>query len=248
MPLRTITIDGKTYAEVENGKVVYINTSGNKIVYDGEELAATVARLNGDLKDAQGKLGAFDGIDDPEAARKALATVKNLDDKKLVEAGQVETIKAAAIKAVEDRYKPIEAERDQLRTALHKEMIGGRFERSKYIAEKMTLPAQMVEATFGSHFTVEDGRVVARTVGGYEIFSPSNPGERADFEEALEVLVTTSPFSDQIIKGANKNGDNANPGAGTGENVVTRAEYDAMMKKDPARTHKFIADGGKVVE
>ena len=106
MPLKTIEVEGTTYAEVKDGKPVYVDADGAEALYDGESLAEHVTRLNGEsatrrreLREAQEKLGAFDGIEDPEAARKALTTVKNLDDKKLVDAGEVDKVKEAAIQA-----------------------------------------------------------------------------------------------------------------------------------------------------
>ena len=266
MPLKVVEVEGTTYAEVKDGKPVYVGDDGAEALYDGEELAAHVTRLNGEsatrrreLREAQEKLGAFDGIEDPEAARKALTTVKNLDDKKLVDAGEVDKVKEAAIQAtkeqyenqIKQQYEPGLKERDDLKTALHKEMIGGRFARSAFISEKVAVPTQMVEATYGPHFSIEDGKVVAKDTAGNQIYSKSKPGEVADFEEALQILIDTSPFRDSILRGPNKNGSGA-PGSGgggaPGEKTITRAEYDTMMKNDPAGAHKFVADGGKVTE
>ncbi|MUS05525.1 hypothetical protein DIP89_20780, partial [Acinetobacter baumannii] len=101
---------------------------------------ATIARLNNEVKThreakeaAEKALKAFEGIEDPAAAKKALQTIQNLDDKKLVDAGEVEKVKAEAIKAVEEKYAPIVEQRDALEASLHKELIGGGFARSKYI-------------------------------------------------------------------------------------------------------------------
>jgi hypothetical protein len=86
---------------------------------------------------AEAKPASFEGIEDPEAAKKALQTVKNLDDKKLVDAGQVETVKNEAIKAVRAEFEPIVAERDKLKGELYGEKIGGSFMRSKFIQDKI---------------------------------------------------------------------------------------------------------------
>ncbi|MCA4286808.1 hypothetical protein LDY35_18895, partial [Acinetobacter baumannii] len=121
MKLKTVTIDGKVYAEVDGDKPIYIHDDGKEMPHDAPHSVATIARLNNEAKThreakeaAEKALKAFEGIEDPAAAKKALQTIQNLDDKKLVDAGEVEKVKAEAIKAVEEKYAPIVAQRDAL--------------------------------------------------------------------------------------------------------------------------------------
>ena len=257
MPLKVTEIEGVKYAVLSDAGVPLYTVGDTEVAYDGEELATKISSLNGEItkrrneaKEAKEALAKFNGIEDPDAAIKAIATVKNLDDKKLVDAGEVEKVKTEAIKAVEEKYEPITKERDNLKASLHKEMIGGRFARSKFISEKMASPIPMVEATFGSHFSIEDGQVVARNQAGNEIFSPSNPGERADFDEALQVLVEASPFRDQIMLGTNKNGTGA-PGsgdAGPSGKSMSRSEYESLAMKNPQEALKRVREGCSIVD
>ena len=267
MPLKTFEHDGTKYGVLDaEGRPVYVDDAGKETGYDGEALATKLHEVNGEsatrrreLKEANEKLKTFEGISDPAAAVKAIETVKNLDDKKLVDAGEVEKVKTEAIKATEEKYenqieqqyKPAIKERDELKGALHKEMIGGRFARSKYIAEKLASPVPMIEAYFGQNFTIEEGKVVAKYANGNEIFSPSKPGERAEFDEALQVLVEASPFKDQILKGSNKSGTGA-PGSGGGgpggDKTMTRAEADKLAMENPAEMAKKMGEGYKVVD
>jgi hypothetical protein len=138
---------------------------GKDVAFDAPATSATIARITDESKGfktraqtAEEKLKAFDGIDDPKAAKDALAKVANWGDKELVEAGKVEEIKAAAIKAVEDKYKPVVEENTTLKIALHGEKIGGSFARSKFIADKIAVPADIVQARFGTNFKLEDGK------------------------------------------------------------------------------------------
>ena len=209
MPVKTVEMDGKKYAVLDDaGKVVYTDANGGEVGYDAEDLATRLASLNAEatirraeLKTATDKLASFEGIEDPEAARKALATVKNLDDKKLMDAGEVDTIKAEAIKATETRYdtlikekyEPAIVERDDLRARLDNEIIGNLFASSPFIKDKLVVPTEMVRATFGHHFSVEDGRVSAKDGSGAQVFSKERPGDVADFNEALELIVGASP-------------------------------------------------------
>ncbi|KRI70990.1 DUF6651 domain-containing protein, partial [Acinetobacter baumannii] len=169
---------------------------GKEMPHDAPHSVATIARLNNEAKThreakeaAEKALKAFEGIEDPAAAKKALQTIQNLDDKKLVDAGEVEKVKAEAIKAVEEKYAPIVAQRDALEASLHKELIGGGFARSKYIQDNIAVPVDMVQATFGHHFKIEEGKVVAYDPNGEKIYSRVRPGELANVDEALESLV-----------------------------------------------------------
>lgn len=206
-------------AVLQDGKPVYVHDDGKEVAFDAPGTVATISRLNGEAKahreraeQAESLLKKFEGIADPEAALKALSVVKNLDDKKLVDAGEVEKVKAEAIKAVRAEFDPVVKERDQLKNDLYGEKIGGAFARSKFIAEKMAIPSDLVQARFGGAFKIVEGKVVAYGPDGREIFSRTKPGEIAEFEEALEVLVDTYPHKEHILKGSGSAGGGASGG------------------------------------
>ena len=213
MKLKTIVIEGKTYAEVDGDKPLYTHDDGKEVAHDAPQTVATISRLNGEAKTnreryetAETSLKAFEGIEDPVAAKKALETLKNFDDKKLVDAGEVEKVKAEAIKAIEDKYAPIVQERDAFQSQLHNELIGGGFSRSKFIQDNIAVPVDMIQATFGKNFQIENGKVVAVGADGQKIYSRTRPGEVADFDEALESLVGGYPHKDSILKGGQGSG------------------------------------------
>lgn len=253
MKLKTVEVDGKTYAEVQDGKPVYEGDDGKPVAFDAPGTIATISRLNGEAKGhreakeaAEAKLKAFEGIADPAQALDALNKIKNLDDKKLVDAGQVETIKAEAIKAVEERYKPIVEKADALERELHGEKIGGAFSRSKFIAEKLAIPADMAQSRFEKHFKLEDGKVVAYDVSGNKLFSPSSPGNLAGFDEAIELLVEAYPYRDHILKGSGAAGSGAQGGSHvSGGKTISRKEFEALGPADRAAR---VKDGVKVVD
>lgn len=257
MKLKTIEVEGKTYAEVQDGKPVYLD--GDKelpmdvpAMRDKITSLGTEAKGHREAKEAAEKaLKAFEGIADPAAAIKALQTVQNLDDKRLVDAGEIEKVKAEAIKAVEEKYKPTVEKAETLEKALRQEKIGGNFARSKFIAEKLAVPVPMIEKTFGEHFTLEDGKMVAKDANGNAIYSKSRPGELADFDEALETLVEAFPYRDSILKGRGHSGSGAPGGGGGagGNKTISRAEFDQINRSDPARAAKMVtADGIEVVD
>jgi hypothetical protein len=264
MKLKLIEINGQTYAEVIDGKPVIIEDDGKETPFDIAHTRTTISRLNGEAKTWRekteandAKLKLFEGIDDPEAAKKALETLQNMEDGKLITAGKVEEIKAAAKKSAEEQVATgikqyseklvaTEKERDGFRDGLYAEKIGGAFSRSKYLSEKAAIPADMVQSRFGSAFKVEDGKTVAYDTLGNRIYSKSRPGEHADFDEALEILIDSYPYRDQILKG------NGSTGSGTPHNVgpngarsISRSEYDRMapmQQRDAALKGTPIVD------
>lgn len=241
MKLKIVEVDGKTYAEVQDGKPVYIGDDSREIAFDAPGTVATISKLNGEAKGhreakekAETALKAFEAITDPAAALKALETVQNLDQKKLIDAGEVEKVKAEAIKAVEEKYAPVVKENETLKGELHGEKIGGAFTRSKFIAEKLAIPADLAQARFGGNFKLEDGKVVAYDQSGNKLYSKASPGNLAEFDEAFELLVDAYPYKDNILKGDMKGGGGAqNPnGGGGGKRTMTRAEFSALAPAD----------------
>jgi len=255
MKIKTAEVDGKTYGVLsDDGKPIYENDDGKDFVADVPSMYGKITALTGEAmghrkakEAAETKLKEFEGIEDPAAAVKALTTVKNLDEKKMVDAGKVEEIKAAAIASVEEKYKPIVAERDTLKTQLDNEVIGGSFARSKYIGDKIAIPSELVQAHFGKHFAVKEGKLTATDQAGNPIYSGAKPGELADFDEAIETLVNAYPQKDMILKGASGSGGGAKATTGTGGNkTITRAEF---SKLDPAAAAaKVGVEGFKVID
>lgn len=265
MKLKTVTIEGKTFAEIQDGKPVYLHDDGKEAAFDAVTTVATISRLNGEAKThreakeaAEAKLKAFEGIDDGEAARKALETVKNLKDGELVTAGKVEEIKAAAKKAAEEQVaqaakasgeqiKTLETERDKLRDDLYGEKIGGAFSRSKFISDKVAIPADLLQAQFGGRFKVEDGKTVAYDAAGNKIYSRSKPGEIAEFDEALETIIDGYAHRDAILKGAGNSGGGAKPGngGGNGTKSISRTEFESL---DPSSRASKMKEGFTVTE
>ena len=246
-----LKLDENGNAALSDGKPVYVHDDGREVAFDAPGTVATITRLNGEAKSyreakeaAEKNLKAFEGIDDPKAALAALGTVANLDAKKLVDAGEVDRVKAEAVKAVEAKYLPIVEERDALQGQLVKEKIGGAFTRSPFITEKLAIPADLVEARFGSHFKMEGGDVVAYDHLGNKIYSPSNPGEVAKFDEALDVLVQNYPHRDTILKGSGASGSGAHGGGGSGgAKSYTRSQFNQLAPAAQATVAREVGAG-----
>lgn len=248
-----LKLDENGHVVVNDGRPVYVQDDGKEVAFDAAGTLQTISRLNGEAKShreraemAETTLKTFEGIDDPAAALAALDTVKNLADKTLVDAGEVEKVRSEAVRALEEKYAPIVQERNDLNNRLNAEKIGGSFSRSKFIAEKMSIPADMVEARFGSNFQVEGDTVTAFDRAGNKIFSAINPGEAAGFDEALGILVEHYPYKDQILKGTGASGGGSGGGNGnTNPNSLTREQFESLSpqeQSDKARSGVQITD------
>jgi len=223
MKLKTVEIEGKTYAALQDGMPVYVHDDGKEAPFDAAGTVATIRARNAEAKTnreraeaAEAAVRAFEGVD-AEAARKAIETVAKLDQKKLIDAGQVDAAVAAALKPVQDKFDAEAKRAATLEQQLHGEIVGGNFARSKYIADKLAIPSDMVQAAFGGRFSVVDGKLTASGPDGNPIYSRTNHGQPASFDEALEFLVDAYPHKDSILKADNKPGSGApNTGGGGG--------------------------------
>lgn len=215
--------------EVNGQKMpVYVHDDGREIEFDAPGAMTKIATLNGEARQhrtdkeaAETKLAAFEGIDDPKAAKAAIETVKAFNGKQALTAAEIETLVkervTGAVQTVEDKYKPIVENEGKLKDQLYNERIGGSFARSKFIADKLAVPAGMIQATFGKQFTVDaTGRIVAKDANGKEILSKARPGELADFDEALESIVGGYEHKAAILKGTGASGGGSHGGGGGG--------------------------------
>lgn len=230
--------DGKL--ELKDGNPIYVDASGREAVVASD----TISRLNGEAKThreakeaAEAKLQAFKDID-PELARKALDTVKNIDAKKLIDAGEVEKVREA-VKAeftaqLSEKDKAI-AERDG---TIANMQVGDVFKSSGFLREKVALPLDMFEAYFRSNFKLENGKPTAYYKDGNPVMSkePGNIGNPASPEEALRLLVEAHPQKDMMLKADDSNGT-GNGGAGGGRGrgqSIKRAEFEKMAPTQQA--------------
>lgn len=248
---------------VQDGKPVYIHDDGKEVAFDAPAAVSKIASLNSEAmrhreraEGAESKLKVFDGIEDAEGARKALETLKNIDEGKLIAAGKVEEIKAAAAKAAQEQVAAAnkahaeelartKSDLEKTTATLYAEKIGGSFNRSKFIADRSAIPADLMQARFGSQFKVEDGKIIAYDNAGNKIFSRSKPGEVAEFDEALETLVDQYPYRDQILKGSGASGMGAQGGAqgvgSGGRKTITRADFAKLSPTDQMKAGREMA-------
>ena len=242
MKLKTIEHDGNTYAEIKDGKPIYVDDDGKETTYDPVSMHGSISRLNHEAKTQreakealEAQVAAFEDID-PAAAKKALEIVKNLDDKKLIDAGEVERVKESTAKSYQKKLDDALADNEKLRTQYSTEKMNAEFASSVYIKEKLAVPPDMAQATFGRHFVFNDGKLSPIDQNGNPIYSDSNPGDVASFDEALEKIVQRYPHRDSILKGSGHDGSGTQPPGEGGKRTISRKQFESM---NPIEQQKY---------
>jgi len=253
MPLKTVEIEGKTYALVQDGKPVYISDDGKEHVYDAEAMRGSLTRLENDLASTKRKAAAtedalksFDGLD-AEEAKEALEKIGQIDAKKLVDAGDMDAAIAAAVKPLKDDLASKDKTIETLQGSLSAEKIGNQFSQSKFVTEKLTpAGADLIKNIYADKLKIEEGRIVGLDPAGQPIRSASNPADLAGFDEIIESFVDAYPHKDHILKGNDNHGGGGKPNNGkAGNKTLSRSEFDGL---NPADQMSKIKDGFKVVD
>jgi uncharacterized protein YdaT len=161
------------------------------------------------------------GVDDLDSfpewkdkASKALELIKNLDDKKLIEADEVEKLKnkvreesTLEFSKIKKQYEQALKEKEEAlgatSTQIRELLVDNQFHSSKYIPDVLTLTPRMAKKVFGDNFkveTVNNQTMAVGYIGNEPIMSKSNIGEYASFDEALKIMIDADPDKDSYTK------------------------------------------------
>lgn len=257
--------DGKEYPldpVAMYGKIASLNTENRKHREKNEELVKLYEPFKGieDLTEWKGK------------ADKALETVANFNDKDWMKADKVDQLKREMAAAYEDKLKAkdqgiadMEVKHagaiEKLNTTIRQLMVSSRFSASKYFGDAESnsvtiLPPDIAESYFGKFFKVEagdNGEPITRAYfsNGDPVLSKVNPGEPAEFEEAIGIIIDNHPTRDSIIR-ASGGGSGGAGGGGTGgeggsDDYSTLQKQHAQAMKD-GRAQDAIAIKNKMNE
>jgi len=235
---------------VRDGKLVFINGDKEELVDPGEywtgrsKITALNSEAAGHRREKETlaeKLKPYEGID-PVKAREALGIVEKLDQKKLLDAGEVDRVKATIEEGYKGQLTEAQKRGDTLQARLNEKVLTEAFTGSKWVDDTLAIPKDIVQSTFGRFFTVDDatGNISAKDHTGNPILSRATErlGQPAPFEEALKVLVEAYPNKDAIMKGnANRGGGNTGGGGnpGGGARIVRRADFDSWSPAEKAK-------------
>ena len=238
----------------ENGNLV-ADDKGNPILItaDGKEegfsleankqhissINAESASRRKEIDSLKEQLKPFEGLD-PTKAREAIEKVKSFSEKDLVDTGKVEEIKAEMKRVHDAQLSEATLQAEQYKQQMQTYIVGQSFGDSKFINEKLNIPADMVRSYFGSHFTVDaNNKVVALhdpSNPNSVVYSDANGGEPASFDEALAKFVNAYPNKDQILKSSGNQGGGTSAGEYSGSRKwddYTEAERVHLAKTNP---------------
>lgn len=268
----TLKLDENGHAVLQDGKPVYVTEDGKDFVADVPSLYGKTLELKGEAKRerekkeaAEAQVAAFQQLFPEKTAEEiaefitqaneALTTVQNLDQKKLLDAGKVDQIKAELqdahnknLQRVKTQFAEKEAgyqaEAKKKDGKIFELLVGNAFASSPFFSgkdPKTLLPPDAALALFGKHFKVEEDKATGelRVVGMYgdtEIISkqPEMVGEIAPIEEAIEYIIERYPHKDRIIAagrpGSGAGGGEGGGGGGTDE--ITKLQKQIAAAKE----------------
>ena len=258
-------------AVLQDGKPVYVTDDGQEFVADVPSMHANILKFKGDqqasrktIKDLNEKYKPFTEIEDVhvwyDKATKAIATVKNLDDKTLVDAGKVEQVKAEVKEAYEGQVAQLkttlqesETKHSEALTAkdrvIHNLTIGNEFANDPHFSgpnKSTNLFPDLARSYYGHHFknVPVDGKPdMVRVVGylnGNEILSrkPDTIGEPAEFNEAIGIIIAQDPRREEILASGHSGSGAGGGGGGTPPSMtdvekLEKAHAEAMKNNNP---------------
>lgn len=226
-----VDADGKLAVD-SSGNPVYLKEDGGEQSVDG----GTIGRLNGEAKGhreraeaAETKLKVFEGVD-PAKAKLAIETVAKLDTKKLLDAGEVDRVKAEIAAQYSAQLDEATKTNGTLRSQLDDMTLQTAFGRSDFINERVAVPREMFQATFQKNFKIEDGKLIPYDASGNKIYSTARMGEIATVDEALQIIVNNYPHKDAILKAPGSGGSGNGGGGGNrgGGRMIKRGDFEAL--------------------
>lgn len=253
MPWKLTKTKAEDGTEIEvvatkDGNPIWLDSNNAESVMQGD----TITRLSGeamqhrkDKEAAQATLKAFEGLD-PTKAREAVTLVDKIDKKQLLDAGKVDEL----TKQIQDQFTEKLAASDKvnadLRNNLNKTKLVNAFSTSEFVKDKLALPMDVAQSYFSSNIEFDDnGNMSFKGPDGNPVMSKTKIGEKADFNEALALLVENNPNRDALLKGGNHQGSGNNGGGGGGKPGVKtyrRADIDAMQTNNPQGVAAAMAE------
>lgn len=273
MPLKYVLTENGNIKIKDGLPAVIDEDDGEELTIDAISLHIKVPQLQNEAKkrrleakEAKKLLEPYEqlGIEDVETfsdwkkkAEKAIETLGNIDQSKLIDAGKVEEVKQSVreemqskidkiMKQAQDKEKEFEITSVEKDGTIRKLMVYDQFNTSKYIGTELIVTPKMARKIFGEQFKVEkadDGNTVTVGYLGKEpIMSKKNVGEYATFDEALQKMVDSDPDADSYKKAIDPKGnipgrrqfqqDPVDPDKGSSVDKI-RAGLDARKANNP---------------
>lgn len=217
-----VELDGHPVWIGENGEEVAFDAKANIIAGATAKREAAESRTK--AKEAEAKLAAYAGIEDPAAAIEALKFANSLDGKKVMGDEEIKRLLESNLKPWQEKTTAAEQAAETYKQALYNEKVSKQFASSKFLSEKTLLTPDAAEAMFGKFFKMEEnGKVVAIDSSGNHIYSTTKTGETADFEEAISTIFSGYQNKDNYLKASNMSGSGSQQSNGGNGNNMNAA-------------------------
>ena len=217
---------------VKDGHPVWVYDDGKEAGFNAESALKSIKDVTAEsisrkekLREYESKFAPFmeieNGSEFVTKAKEAMETVKNFDDKKLIDAKEVETLKQSVAATYKEKISGMETafatkEKEYLSAIESKDsnisnlLIKGAIGRAKFIEDKTVLTPSIAYDVFKANFKIEENEGEARAVAtrkdGTKIMSLKDPGSYAGIDEALETLVNEHPDKNRLLRGIDGGG------------------------------------------
>jgi predicted RNase H-like nuclease (RuvC/YqgF family) len=184
-----------------------------------KDAQAKAQALEAEKTELAGKLAAFDGID-LEQVKALLKEKTERETAELERKGEWDRLKAQMVEAhnkelttvrteYEARVRDLEGNLGKTGKEIHELTIGRSFSESPFIREGLTLTPSKARVIYGSHFELQDGKVIAydKPVGSTDrTMLIDGDGNPLAFDKAMEKLVELDPDRDNLLRSKVRSG------------------------------------------
>lgn len=173
-----------------------------------------------ELESIRQQLKDFEGID-PQKIREMLKAQTDAEKAAAEAKGDFERVKQMMAEEHAKEIEKVRSEKEQAASQLQEALnrineltIGDAFARSAFIKDELILTPAKARTVFGSHFEMQDGKVVAydKPKGASDrTLLVDGSGDALGFEEAVKKLVEADPDRDALLRSKLKEGAGSKP-------------------------------------
>lgn len=238
MKLKTVEVEGKTYAQLDSeGRVLYDN-NGEEYAFDAGKTYSKIQELTNEAKTHREAKEAAEA-----KAAEASKKLDGVDLSKMVDAGKLDEVKAEVEQRYEQRLAEEAKKRQRLEQQYNSEKLASAFASSKFVNDSLAVPPDMAQSTFGNRFKVEGGKIVATDDSGNTIYSRKNPGSPADFDEAMGLIVESYPHRDRIMKPSGAKGVGSDPEGEGAPRTISRGDFSNLHPSKQSELARQAQEG-----
>lgn len=240
-------LDDNGNIEVKDGHPVLIGVNGQEMTVKPStvpnlQAEAQVHRQEVDALKKQ--LAAFEGLD-ADQAREAIAKLGDVDLSKMVDSGKLDEVRNQLTQTYEGKLNEANSKLEEANNRYNSKLLESAFNSSTFIKDKLLIPADMLQHSIANRFKIENDKLVPHDANGNLVYSEKSPGNVADFDEAVEIIINSRKDRDALLKAPAGGGSGASgggAGAGGGR-TMSRAKYEGLSADEKAAVGQQMAQG-----